>query len=103
MAVLHAYFCRECDSELYDQWEPPTHCGKPMSILFVKVNTPEWGSPRQYVHLRDEPFNSKSELDSWTKARGLELAPSAEKIGGARNEDHLNLGKKYSYAGAPKS
>lgn len=52
----------------------------------------EWGAPRQYVHLRDEPFSGKSEMHSWAKANGMELG-GADKVGGARNEDHLNLGK----------
>ena len=84
-------------------WGPPTCCGDDMRVLFVKVNTPEWGGPRQYVHLRDQPFDSRSELDRYAKDNNLRLSASAEKVGGARNEEMLNLGKKYSYKGAPRS
>ena len=61
----------------------------------------EWGSPRTYLHLRDEPFSSRSELDAYAKANGMGLGASAEKVGGARNDEHLNMGK-YSL-GSPKS
>lgn len=103
MAVLHSYYCTQCDAEVSDKWEPPICCEEEMRILFLKVNTPEWGGPRQYLHLRDEPFGSRSELNSYAASKGLSLSPSAEKHGGARNEEMLNLGKKYSYKGAPRS
>lgn len=103
MAVLHDYYCRECDRLEFDQWSAPTCCGAQMSIAILKVNSPEWGSPRTYLHLRDEPFHSRSELESYARENKMALGASAEKVGGARNEDHLNLGKKFSYAGSPKS
>ena len=63
MAVLHAYYCPRCNEEELDRWsdDVPSCCGKPMRVQFTKVNTPEWGSPRTYLHLRDEPFSSRSE------------------------------------------
>lgn len=105
MAVLHAYYCPRCNEEELDRWsdDVPSCCGKPMRVQFTKVNTPEWGSPRTYLHLRDEPFSSRSELDAYAKAKGMGLGASAEKVGGARNDEHLNMGKKYSYTGSPKS
>lgn len=105
MAVLHAYYCPRCNEEELDRWsdDVPSCCGKPMRVQFTKVNTPEWGSPRTYLHLRDEPFSSRGELDAYAKANGMGLGASAEKVGGARNEEHLNMGKKYSYKGSPKS
>ena len=105
MAVLHAYYCPRCNEEELDRWsdDVPSCCGKPMRVQFTKVNTPEWGSPRTYLHLRDEPFSSRSELDAYAKAKGMGLGASAEKVGGARNEEHLKLGKKFSYKGLPKS
>lgn len=104
MAVLHSYYCPTCDNE-GEGWtdDVPSCCGKPMRVQFTKVNTPEWGSPRTYLHLRDEPFSSRSELDAYAKANGMGLGASAEKVGGARNEEHLNMGKKFSYKGSPKS
>ena len=101
MAVLHSYYCRECDAETHDKWEPPTCCGKDMRILFVKVNTPEWGSPRTYLHLRDEPFESRSELNRYARDNNLTLEnDSAEKVGGSRNDMYDGMGKLYSYKGA---
>ena len=105
MAVLHAFYCPRCNEEELDRWsdDVPSCCGTPMRVQFTKVNTPEWGSPRSYPHLRDEPFSSRGELDSYAKANGMGLGASAEKVGGARNDEHLNMGKKYSYTGSPKS
>lgn len=107
MAVLHQWYCPEHDGDTVSGWtdDPPSCgiCGVNMRIAIVRVNSPEWGSPRHIPHLRDEPFGSRSELESYTKANGMALGASAEKVGGARNEDHLNLGKAFSYAGSPKS
>lgn len=103
MAVLHDYYCPECEIVEVDKWSPPVCCGSAMRVAFRAVHSPEWGSPRTYLHLRDEPFHSRSELNSWARENGMALGASAEKHGGARNEDHLNLGKKYSYRGAPRS
>lgn len=61
------------------------------------------GFPAHLPALADEPFSSRSELDAYAKAKGMGLGASAEKVGGARNEEHLNMGKKYSYTGSPKS
>ena len=104
MAVVNTYYCERCGNE-QDAWssDVPRCCKKKMGWMPTKVNSPEWGGPRQYAHLRDQPFESRSELNRWTRQEGLELSPSAEKHGGARNEDHLNLGKKFSYKGSPKS
>jgi hypothetical protein len=103
MPVLHDYYCVLCCNVETDLWEAPKCCGEPMRIAIMKVNSPEWGGPRTLIHLRDEPFESRSELNRYCRDNGLEQAPSADKDGGARNEDHLNLGKSYSYAGSPKS
>ena len=104
MAVIHRYRCAKCD-DTQNGWsdDVPKCCGKRMHWTPSKINTPEWGSPRQYIHLRDEPFGSRAELDQYARDQGLALGPSAEKHHGARNEEGLNLGKKYSYKGAPKS
>ena len=104
MGVLNDYSCPECGvhTEAMSS-DVPECCGRPMAWMPTQINTPEWGGPRQFVHLRDEPFGSLSEFKSWTKKEGLELSPSADKHHGARNEEHLKLGKKYSYTGAPRS
>ena len=102
MAVLHDYYCEDCERIEVDKWSPPSCCGHPMKVAFRTIHTPEWGSPRTYLHLRDEPFYSRGELNKWARENGMALGASAEKHGGARNEEHLNVGKKYSYKGAPR-
>ncbi len=101
MAVLNDYQCKKCGLISVDLYEPVKCCGKKMLVALSAVFSPEWSTPRQLIHLRDEPFGSRSELNAYTKANGLVQAASADKHGGARNEEHLNLGKTYSYKGAP--
>ena len=103
-AVIHDYYCKLCDAEAYDKWsdDVPRCCGRKMKILISSVKTNEWGSPRQYLNLRDEPFSSRSELNRWTKSKGLSLAESSEKVGGARNEMYAGLGKIYSIPGVSR-
>ena len=102
MAVLHSYYCRDCDKEAHDVWSDsiPECCGVEMRVLMRRLNTFEWGGPRTYIHLRDEPFGSRSELDSWAKKKGLSLGESSEKVRGSRNDMYDGIGKLYSYAGA---
>lgn len=104
MAVIHDYACATCGAFFADCWndDPPVCCGAEASIAYTKVNSFEWGGPRVYEHLRDEPFSSRSELKAWTEANGMALGASAEKHGGARNEEHINTGKLYSDMGSPK-
>ena len=101
MAVQNDYRCSSCGS-VKSFWsnEISTCHGRQMEWIPVSFFTPEWGGPKHLPHLREEPFASRSELAKYTKERGLELSPSAEKHGGARNEEHLNLGRTYSYSGA---
>ena len=105
MAVLIDTRCRDCGREFMDAWsdERPVCCGRATDRVFTVPHTTEWGSPRTFLHIRDEPFSSRSELASYAKANGMALGESAEKVGGARNEEHLRLGKKFSYRGSPKS
>ena len=104
MGVLKDFYCAKCDDEFIDGWsdEPPVCCGKPMRPLISATKSFEWGAPRQYIHLRDEPFQSKSELNSWAKKKGLSLYESSEKVGGARNDMYEGVGKIFSYAGSSK-
>jgi len=104
MARLHDYYCRICDAEEYDRWtdDVPICCGAAMKVMITKINDWEWGGPRQFLHLRDEPFSSRSELNDYAKKKGISLAPSADKHGGARNDMYEGVGKLYSYKGSPK-
>ena len=100
MAVLITTWCRACDEVFPDVWsdDKPRCCGSESEWMPTPIHTTEWGSPRHIPNLRDEPFGSRSELATFTKNNGLALGASSEKIGGARNESHLNTGKIYSYA-----
>ncbi len=66
-------------------------CNEPMRKLPSLVNTSEWGSP-QWDDAAQQRFGSRSERDQHYKALGYE--PAGDKVGGARNEDHLHLGKR---------
>jgi len=100
MPILDGYVCDSCGEQRDGGRDEaiPRCCRKEMRRLFC-TNTFEWGGPRQYRELREEPFSSRSELNSWAKSNGLE--PMGDKVGGARNEDHRRLGKLHSYKGAP--
>lgn len=104
MAVLKDYYCKKCDAVFKDRWsdDVPKCCGKQTSTLLTCANNFEWGGPRTFIHLRDEPFSSKSELRDWAKKKGYSLGESSEKVGGARNDMYANIGKLYSYGGSPK-
>lgn len=100
MAVVNAYYCRICDAEVDDCWSDavPRCCGERMRIDMSKskVTNFEWGGPRTYIHLRDEPFESRSELAKYAKDRNLMVSPSADKHHGARNDMFDNVGKLFS-------
>jgi hypothetical protein len=102
MAVLHDVFCHECEREEYDVWSDsiPSCCGSSMRLLLTRVNSFEWGGPRTYIHLRDEPFSSRSELNSWAKENKMSLGESSEKVRGSRNDMYNGIGKLYSYKGS---
>lgn len=100
MAVLRDTYCKACGRVFVDVWsdDHPACCGTETTWQPSIVHTEEWGSPRTFLHIRDEPFSSRSELASYAKAHGMRLGESNDRVGGARNEEHLHLGKLYSYA-----
>jgi len=104
MAVLHAYYCPTCDDVFPDRWsdDAPTCCGKECRILIHRVNHFEWGGPRTYIHLRDEPFADRAELESFAKANNMKLGESSEKVRGSRNDMYDNVGKIFSGKGMSK-
>lgn len=65
-------------------------CGKPMEKQMPLIHTPEWGGP-QFDHAAQRQFGSRSEQQSYWKQNGFREA--GDKVGGARNEDNLKLGK----------
>ena len=101
MAVCNDYRCEACDrvEEAWSDAIPQCHGSemrwKPTSFVHF-----EWGGPRTYLHIRDEPFASRSELANYAKAKGWSLGESSEKVGGARNDMYEGIGRTYSYPGA---
>ena len=81
----HEHNCPECNA-LMDK----------MPSLF---STPEYGGP-QWSQAAARTFDSRSEERAYWKQSGFTEA--GDKVGGARNEDHLNLGKIYSAKGLSK-
>jgi hypothetical protein len=102
MAVLEMRLCHKCDTVYEDCWsdEPLVCCGKEAKLYIGRVNSFEWGGPKTFIHLRDEPFADRAELNTWTKARGMSLGESSEKVRGARNDEYEGAGKLYSYKGS---
>jgi hypothetical protein len=105
MLIKHDLRCEKCgeieQNVYYEKGETPVcPCGgaRGPDYATFKINTPEWGGPKFFNGL-DRTFNSRSELNSYLKEKGLQQAPSADKHHGARNESHLNLGKIFSYPG----
>lgn len=100
MARLMDTRCDSCDRVFVDVWsdERPRCCGRETVWSPTVPHTDEWGSPRTYLHIRDEPFSSRSELAAYAKAHGMRLGESNDRVGGARNEDHLHLGRIFSFA-----
>lgn len=75
---------------------PLCQCGGDRTWVPSRVNTDITGGSF-YVKSLDREFDSKSDLRSHLKANGLSEA--GDRVGGARNESHLNLGKTFSYRG----
>lgn len=100
--ILRDLYCPGCDKTERDQfiedeeYPPCGRCGKRMKNWITKVNTDTWGGP-QYHPALDMHFASKSDLRKYMKER--KLVEAGDKVGGARNEDYLGLGKRFSYEG----
>ena len=99
--VLTNYYCPDCDAEYHEVWssEAPICCGEEARVLITRINHFLWGGPKQLIHLRDEPFADRAELDTYAKQNNLKLAESAEKVGGSRNDMYDNVGKIFSGKG----
>lgn len=103
MAILNDYYCKICDSEEYDKWsdDVPVCCDRKMSVMLCPPKHFEWGAPKTFLHLRDEPFSSRSELRQYMNDHNLAPSPLADKHGGSRADMYDNCGKIFSYPGAP--
>jgi len=106
MAVLHNYYCPTCDAEYRERWSDdiPTCCDKECRVLITRVNHWEWGGPRTYLHLRDEPFADRAELNAFAKVNDMSLGTAAENVRGSK-ADYFNkdkVGKIFSGPGMSK-
>lgn len=68
-------------------------CTSLMSKMPSLFSTPEYGGPR-FSEAAQQTFGSRSEEKAYWKSNGFTEA--GDKVHGARNEDHLNLGKVFS-------
>lgn len=99
---VYLFACDPCGVELpealypMDHIEPCERCRKPMLRVPQKFHADAWGGPR-WVGGLEQTFDSKSEWRRELRSKGL--IEAGDRVGGARNEDHLNLGKGFSYAG----
>lgn len=59
--------------------------------------TDVFGSPKMDEINGTGEYSSNRELERRMARDGWE--PAGDKVGGARNESHLNLGKKFSFSG----
>lgn len=101
MSVVNDYSCARCDRIAECPSDDIATCHGMEMVWFPRVVTNwEWGSPRYYLHLREKPFDSRSELNRFARDNGLSLGESSEKVGGARNDMYDGIGKSYSYSGA---
>jgi hypothetical protein len=99
---IYVFACEPCGIEVpeghypMDHQEPCKHCGKPMLKVPQPFHADAWGAPK-WVGGIEQRFDSKSEWRRELRRQGLSEA--GDRVGGARNEEHLNLGKGFSYAG----
>lgn len=99
--MLDDYVCDRC-GKTTQGWNDEDHicCERIMRREFGGCKTYE---PRGEICDLTLPgtgrFNSRSDMRSYMKRNGYE--ERGDKVGGARNEDHRNLGKLFSYSGAP--
>lgn len=101
--IIHDLRCTKCEKIytdemcVYPEWGT-CECGAPRKPLPAAPMIDIWGSS-QYIDSLDMEFGTKDEMRKHMKENGLSQAPQADKHHGARNEEGLELGKIYGYAG----
>ena len=75
-------------------------CAGPTTWIPARVNTDIFGGPK-YITSLDQTFDSKASLRSYLRDNGLQEA--GDRVGGARNESHLGLGKVFSGGRIPRA
>lgn len=88
MAVLFDFECRFCGRQ-YEDWTDHlgcTFCGGLPEKRYSQLVTHEWGGPR-FIRSLQRTFTSRSSLNRWLKAHGMQQSPTADKRGGAHLGD----------------
>jgi len=100
--ALNDFYCRACDRELRNVELPadsrPECCAQPMRVDWSHGQAPHndvYGSPKWNEAVGDF-VGSTREADTAMRLAGFE--PAGDRVGGARNEDHMGLGKVFSYS-----
>lgn len=100
MAVLHDIRCDACErtesNVAISNGIFPDCCGQPMRWVPFVPKTDVMGGPTWSWACGDYVTSSR-ERDARMKRAGFE--PSGDKVNGARDEGHLNLGKTTSFPG----
>lgn len=100
--ILHDLRCPACESEERNVRVTPGNyprcqgCGEQMRWKPSSFRTDVYGSPR-YSEAAGCEVRSSRDRDRIMREAGF--LPCGDKVGGARNEEHLGLGKSFSYAG----
>lgn len=80
-----------------EEFPPCPKCGCATTWRPTKLTTDVYSVPREDTVNGTGMYSSHRELTRKMKERGWE--PAGDKVGGARNEEHLKLGKSFSYDG----
>lgn len=98
--------CKACGVDQFDVFVPLVD-GEPDYPLcecgarteWLAVSCPKTDVLGHEVHdpINDLTYTSRREAEREMKRRGWD--PCGDKVGGARNEEYLNLGKQYSFLG----
>jgi len=102
-------YCRDCGTETYDVHlaqcdaaTDPCACGGETRVLWSRGIAPQtdvFGREKWSIAAGCY-VRSQREQDRIMREAGFE--PSGDKVHGARNSDHQNLGKSFSYHGQTK-
>lgn len=102
MGVLHDIKCRVCKYKARNQvvtpgaFPPCPRCGGDTTWTPFKPKTDVYGAPT-WSWACGKYVGSSHERDEIMRKAGFE--PSGDKVGGMRDEGHLNLGATRSYPG----
>jgi hypothetical protein len=100
--ILHDIYCRVCGAEERNaeirNGVFPLCCAEPMRWRPFPFHTDVLGRPTFSVALGRE-VSSTRERDRKMRESKHGFVPVGDPVGGARNQDHMNLGKAFAYPG----